>query len=140
MRASSYALALDRFVQGSGSPTRLDDEGFLLHPAAGRWSGTSDRPRPVTELVTGSGSFVLLAAGGMGKTTTLRALADIEPRAQYYDLVTLEVSEIKAMIRQAARDRCPAYLDSLDQAAASDQRLYRILGEELVRPGARQGA
>lgn len=64
-------VPLRRYVLPVGSPVLLDCDGFLLPVADERWWAEGDVKAPVLleELVGTSGSFVLLSAGGTGKST-----------------------------------------------------------------------
>src|SRR5690242_19085670 len=93
MEANVVVRGVRRFVLPSRSRPLLDNADFLLVPDPSEGWHADQRPIPVLELSTDAPSYVLLAAGGAGKTITFQALADIEPAARYLDTAwqTLEV-------------------------------------------------
>ncbi|MDS0134661.1 MULTISPECIES: hypothetical protein [unclassified Amycolatopsis] len=130
---------MDRYVRRSteGVDGVLDEDGFLQVPIAEtfRWYG-GPQPIPVVGLA-GSGSFVLLAPGGAGKTTVLNALRSSEPAATVVDLSLHDRSGMHRELAAAVDLGRPVYLDGLDVAAREDPAALRILQAHLVKPEAR---
>ena len=116
-----------------GARVMLDEHGFLDAAMAGAWwVAPGDRPVPVTELCGQSGSFVLLAADGTGKTTVLRSLRAREPGAVEVNLSTLGRAEIRGKLEAAVAGGAPIYLDAVDFAARLEPAVYGILQECLT--------
>jgi hypothetical protein len=90
----------------------------------------------MTDLAGTSSSFVLLAAGGVGKTTVLRRLREREPHAVEVDLRTLDKTGMHDELRGAIEGGAPVYLDALDEAALYEPAVFRILEQHLTAPTA----
>jgi hypothetical protein len=58
---------VDRYVLPVGKSTPLDRDGFLSLPTDDMWMQPETRPCPVADLIGRQASFVLLAAGGVGR-------------------------------------------------------------------------
>ncbi|MFD7654532.1 hypothetical protein ACFV4N_11200 [Actinosynnema sp. NPDC059797] len=128
---------LSRYVRSAGAPVLLGDDGFLLLPSDPRWlADAPDRekdlgpPSLVTDPGVLSGRFVLLAAGGAGKTETCKALAGFEG-AEYVNAAPLTREDLWIRIAAVVDRGTTAYLDGLDQAASRDPMLLQWLAEEL---------
>lgn len=123
---------LGRYVLPVGKTVVLDEDGFLL-PPDGEWVDPDlDRPTPVRDLLLDSSSFVILAAGGAGKTTTCRAMAEVERDARYVNVAALTRHDLERKL--AGVNGTPTYLDGLDQAALDDPRFLHWLEELLTTP------
>ncbi|QBI18861.1 hypothetical protein ER308_04420 [Egibacter rhizosphaerae] len=96
----------------------------------------SARPRPALEL-TASQAFVLLAPGGVGKTTVLQALRTLEPDAIEIPLRRLDRSRMHDRLVEVAAHGVPIYLDAIDEAALYEEATHRVLQEHLAAPEAR---
>lgn len=123
----------DRHVLPVDRPTVLDQSGFLDASMAGAWwLGPADRPRPAADLAGQPGSFVLLAAGGAGKSTVLRGLRCREAGAVEVDLVVLDRTGMGRELRDAIAAGGPVYLDALDEAALHEPVVFRVLEHHLT--------
>ncbi len=122
---------LRRFVTSIGENCSFDDDGFLDPASSHVWmTGVSSTHRPVNELVGVPVSFVLLGAGGAGKTTTLGALALAEG-AQYVDLAADSRIDLQAALGHAITQGRPVFLDAVDQFAGSASAPLRTLSRDL---------
>ncbi|WP_409464020.1 hypothetical protein [Amycolatopsis sp. GA6-003] len=136
---ASLPAGLDRYVRPSSEGVEgiLDEDGFLEVPSTNiAWWYGGPQPIPVAEL-TGSGSFVLLAPGGAGKTTVLEALRTCEPTATVVDLSLYDKSGMHRELAAAIDIGQPVYLDGLDVAAREVPGALRILQSHLVKPESR---
>lgn len=117
----------------------LDSDGFLEpSPSNSWWAPRTVTPRPVTDLIGSPASFVLLAPGGVGKSTVLRQLRREEPEAVEVDLTVLDKSGMSRALAGAIEDGGPVYLVALDVAVRDVPAAFRILARELAVPEARQ--
>lgn len=127
----------DRYVLSVDQPIPLDATGFLDAELTQAWAaGPESRPWPLGDLVGLQSSFVLLAAGGAGKTTVLRELREGEHDAFEVDLRTLDKSGMHEKLRRAFEVCAAVYLDALDEAALYEPAVFRILEQELTAPAA----
>jgi hypothetical protein len=124
---------LRRYVIPAGKRVLLDEDGFLLSPSEHEWTAPElHRPIPVRDLLLDPSSFVILAAGGAGKTTTCMAMAQVEQDAKYINVEALTRDNLERKL--AGIDPAPTYLDGLDQAALADPRFLHWLEELLTTP------
>lgn len=127
-----------RYV-GTGIEEMLDGDGFLdPNPMGSWWNPPAVTPRPVTDLIGSSSSFVLLAPGGVGKSTVLTELWRREPGAVEVDLMTLDKGELRQELTAATMGGGPVYVDALDVAAREMPATFRILERQLSTPEAQQ--
>jgi hypothetical protein len=104
------STALDRYVLPIDKPVPLDAGGFLdLSPRA-RQPDPRAVPRPAAALTDLGSSFVLLAPGGVGKTTVLEALRRSEPEATDIDLRVLDKTDVNEALSSAIARGHPVYL------------------------------
>ncbi|GLW96084.1 hypothetical protein Misp02_01710 [Microtetraspora sp. NBRC 16547] len=137
MISTSTTRALLRYVLPLGKDIPFDRDGFLdLPPEGAWWLGPNAHPRPVTELLDQGGSFVLLAAGGVGKTRVLDDMRAREGDVAKIDLVGAESRDIREAISQAIAEGRPIYLDGLDEAVIYLPALFRILEQCLNKASA----
>lgn len=131
---SADALSgLSRFVLPVRQPVPLDANGFLDELGRGTgWAPVGVDLRPVEDLLDEQSSFVMLAAGGVGKSTVLSMLRDLEPSAVEIDLPILDESGMRDEILAAIESGGPVYLDSLDEAALHKPAVFRVLQRYLV--------
>jgi len=116
----------------------LDTQGFLdVSRAHAWWAEPGSEPRSVTSLANYPSSFVLLAAGGAGKSTALRWLREREPNAIKIDLCTLDKAGMHGELLDAIAIGAPIYLDALDEAALNERAVFRILEQRLTTEEAR---
>ena len=94
----------------------------------------ADRPRPIADLLGQAGSFVLLAADGVGKSTVLQGLRDRERGAIAVDLRVLDKAGMHHELREAIAAGGPVYLDALDEAVLHESALFRVLEHHLAAP------
>ena len=114
-------------------------QGFLdVSRAHAWWAESGSEPRSVSSLANCPSSFVLLAAGGAGKSTALRWLGEREPNAIKIDLRTLDKTGMHSELRDAIAIGAPVYLDALDEAALNERAVFRILEQHLTTEEARQ--
>jgi hypothetical protein len=130
-------IGLDRHVLPVDEPAPVDADGFLDVPWAARSGSREGGPEPVADLIGQASGFVLLAAGGAGKSFVMDWLADHEPSALMVDLRTLTGPELRAEVRAAITRGGPVYLDALEDAASYEPAAFRILERELTAPAAR---
>jgi hypothetical protein len=117
----------------------LDNDGFLELPRPdGLWFYGGPQPIPVTDLVSSECSFVLLAPGGVGKTTVLDELRRLEPPAIAVDLGLYDKSGMHQQIAAAIERGGPIYLDGLDVIASEVPAVFRIIGHYLSKPEAQR--
>jgi hypothetical protein len=95
-----------------GDHAELDAAGFLDVARSGAWWITSaKRPQPVAELAGQQLSFVVLAAGGAGKSRVLGSLREREPDAVEVPLRVLDIGgmndQLGAAIRGSAKSGHP---------------------------------
>lgn len=110
---------VDRHVQDvAEEQMHVDQAGFLDPDASG--------VVPVVNLVGLPQSFVLLAAGGVGKSFVLDDLQRREGGVAV-DLTVLAKSEVGPAIRAAVASGRPVYMDSLDEALAADPSIAKVL-------------
>ncbi|TDV44200.1 hypothetical protein [Actinophytocola oryzae] len=125
-----------------GTEVVLDRHGFLdLEPDSESWFGSGARPISVTELVLGDGgvlSFVLLAPGGVGKSTVLDALRTLEPSGVVVDLRLFDKSGMHRELAAAIEDGGPVYIDGLDVVAGEESSVFRILEHHMTSPVGRR--
>ncbi len=120
-----------------GSEVVLDREGFLEIPSGpGSWFHDGPVPISVADLVGSSGSFVLLASGGVGKTTVLDALRLQEDGAIAVDLSLFDKSGMHHALAAAVERSGPVYLDGLDVVAGDVREVFRIIEHHMTRPEA----
>jgi len=133
--SSERSAGLCRFVVPVGSTAPLETDGFLASEAYQQ--GPNGTPRRVDALVGTPTSYLLLGAGGAGKTHTLQALAAAEGMP-YASLAGYSFSEIRKRLDTAVLSGLPVYLDTIDQfgEAAQLKRLVDELGEA-AKEGAR---
>ncbi|MFC6021861.1 hypothetical protein ACFP2T_37580 [Plantactinospora solaniradicis] len=121
--------SVDRHVQhANDEDIPLDREGFL------DLDGTTGIIL-VRDLAGSSESFVLLASGGVGKSTVLKELRAYEDGC-VVDLRDREKAEIGQVVAEAVATGRPIYLDALDEAVPGESGLFRVLGREMSRPEA----
>ena len=94
----------------------LTKHGLLDTTLIGREWYDGDSIDPVSSLAGAGYSFVLLAAGGAGKTTLIDELQHLEPGSVSVDLGMLSEQTLPAAIRDATSDHGIVYLDALDEA------------------------
>ena len=128
---------LDRHVLPVDKPAPADADGFLDVPWAARSGTREGGPQPAADLIGQAPGFVLLAAGGAGKSFVMDWLAKHEPSALMVDLRTLTGPELRAEVRAAITRGGPVYLDALEDAASYEPAAFRILERELTAPAAR---
>lgn len=117
----------------------LDSDGFLEPaPSSSWWAPRPVTPRPVSDLIGSPTSFVLLAPGGVGKSTVLRELRRREPGAVDVDLTVHDKRGMSQALTNAIADGGPVYLDALDVAVRDIDATFRILARALAVPEARQ--
>jgi hypothetical protein len=115
----------------------LDSDGFLELPTSeGSWFHAGAAPIPVTDLVGSSGGYVLLAPGGVGKTTVLNELKRLEPAAVAVDLGLFDKSGMHRALAEALDRGAPVYLDGLDVVAREEPAVFRIVEHYLAKPEA----
>ncbi len=120
-------------------PAPLDAQGLLdVSRADAWWAEPRSEPRSVSSLANYPSSFVLLAAGGAGKSTVLRWLRERERNAIQIDLRTLDKSGMHRGLLDAIAIGAPIYLDALDEAALNERAVFRILEQHLTTEEARQ--
>ena len=135
--ASSAAGGRSRYVLPVDRPVLLDRAGFLEVPAAEAWwTSPEDRPWSAMDLAGCPSSFVVLAAGGAGKTRMLRGLRDREPGAVEVKLSILSKSWMGEELVRAMDAGVPVYLDALDEAELSEPAVFRVLEHHLTTPAA----
>ncbi|MPZ28792.1 MAG: hypothetical protein GEV12_20940 [Micromonosporaceae bacterium] len=109
---------MERYVLPVGQPTPLERSGFLALPSADPWDRREATvPRPVADLCSDGVGFVLLAAGGVGKTTVLEWLRGQEPVGLSVDLLGLDRHGMREALEEAARTARPIYVDAVDEVA-----------------------
>jgi hypothetical protein len=115
----------------------LDRAGFLDVPAEEAWwTAPEARPWPVMDLAGCPSSFVLLAAGGAGKTRMLGGLRDRETGAVEVKLSILSKSGMREELSRAIDVGVPVYLDALDEAELSEPAVFRVLEHHLTTSAA----
>ncbi|MEU4743975.1 hypothetical protein AB0G02_26400, partial [Actinosynnema sp. NPDC023658] len=129
---------MTRFVAPAGERVELDGEGFLFHDEEPWWQPPKPVIRSLEDLVANDDSYVLLAAGGAGKTTAFKWLSTRESDARYINLGSRSRGQQEREVAQAVETGGPVYLDGLDQAANADPQLFPWLEEELTTPAARR--
>src|SRR6266536_4958025 len=137
-----HVLPVQRGASTSGGAVGvevvLDRQGFLdLVPETWSWFGGGARPIPVTELVAlgnGAMSFVLLAPGGVGKTTVLEALRELESNGVMVDLRLFDKSGMHLQLAAAIECGGPVYVDGLDVVASEEPSVFRILEHHMTSP------
>ncbi|MFG1941606.1 hypothetical protein [Nonomuraea sp. NPDC048826] len=90
----------------------------------------------MTDLLEQGGSFVLLAAGGVGKTHVLDDMRALEGGSAKIDLIGLDCRDIREAINQAITEGRPIYLDALDEAVIHLPAVFRILEQCLNKASA----
>ena len=126
---------LDRYVLPVSQLLQFEAAGFLLPPDGGWIVGSEEmQPRPVRDLAADRTSFVLLAAGGAGKTRTLRAMAEGDPAGVWIDIAALQRYEIDRGLSAVEGSDATVYVDGLDQAAVQDPALLHWLEAKLTHP------
>ena len=115
----------------------VDADGFLDVSGTARWGAHEGSPQPAADLAGQTSGFVLLAAGGAGKSFVMDWLGEHEPSAVRVDLRTLAGPELRAEVRDAITRSGSVYLDALDDAASYEPAAFRILARELTTPAAR---
>lgn len=124
-----------RFVASSRECASLHRDGFLK-------VGDLSASRALTstdELVGREKSYVLLGAGGAGKSTTLRMLAVAEG-CEVHDLWAITRDDLRDEIGSAARAGMPLFLDTIDRFEGSTTPNLRALRHDLrhaLRAGVR---
>src|SRR4051812_46791673 len=104
-----------RFVVPVAAESRLDDEGFLVDPGQERsWWSANNPALEVRKLLADGGSFVVLAPGGMGKTTVLDILRKVEADAILVDLTGLDKRGIRDRLVEALSEAETVYVDAID--------------------------
>jgi hypothetical protein len=119
-----------------GTEVVLDRHGFLdLAPGSESWFGGGVQPISVTELVASDDSamsFVLLASGGVGKSTVLEALRALEPTGVVVDLRMFDKSGMHRELAVAIERDGPVYLDGLDVIASAEPSVFPILEHHMT--------
>jgi hypothetical protein len=118
-------------------PVPVDADGFLDVSGAIRWGSHEDNPQLAVNLAGQASGFVLLAAGGAGKSFVMDWLGEHEPSAVRVDLRTLTGPELRAEVRDAIMRGGSVYVDALEDAASYERAAFRILERELTTPAAR---
>jgi len=128
------APGLDRLVHAIGEPPPLDQNGFLRAGAL-RDPAASGLHR-LTDFATTPHGFVLLGAGGLGKTTSLETLESCRPvPGGVVNAMVLDRSELASLLG-GRPDSELIYLDALDQAAIVDASFLTRLRDIILRnPG-----
>jgi hypothetical protein len=135
--AGSPSRTVDRYVLPVDAQVVLDEAGFLdAAMATAWWVPAGDRLQATTELCRQTGSFVLLAAEGTGKTFVLDSLREREPEAVRVNLATLDRSGTRGRLEEASAGSVPVYLYGLDSAVRQDSAVSGILQECLAEPHA----
>jgi hypothetical protein len=101
----------------------LDGFGFLDLASA---SGAV----PITDFAGRSSSFVLLAAGGVGKSEVLDDLRRREDGFEV-ELVGLRGADVGRSIAAGVASGRPVYLDSLDEALSTEPALIRLVNRAM---------
>jgi Helix-turn-helix domain len=132
-RAGAYRH-LKRIARGTNA---LTGSAKGRRSIAARPKGLRQR-RGVCGPFGGEGSFhLLLAPGGVGKTTVLDALRQGELEATDIDLRVLDKTGMDEALSSAiARGHQPVYLDALDEAALHEPAVFRIIERRLKTPAA----
>ena len=145
MREPGGALFLDdaelpyglmRFAGLVGEDVPLDADGFLDVASC---YFTDEAPQRVDALADSESSFVLLGAGGAGKSSTLEALAAVEG-VPCLDLRSYSPGELRRILLDAANHGGPVYLDTVDLLGGSSDGASALPVHELeqaVRSGVR---
>lgn len=121
---------LRRFVAEVGVSTSLDDDGFLEPPVELlRAEAGTGSPRLAAALAGLPGSFVLLGAGGAGKSWTLEQLARAEG-VEMLDLAACLPGDLREWLAAASRDES-VFLDTVDLFEGSAGAGLRLLAREL---------
>ena len=119
---------MTRFVLPLSESAPIDADGFL-DVTASPWQVGTGAFRQVESLIASRSSYVLLGAGGAGKTVVLAALARLDA-APYIDLAVTDRDRLRTMLRSAARTGTSVYLDTVDQFGSGESALA-VLGHEL---------
>ncbi|WP_447646186.1 hypothetical protein [Nocardioides zeae] len=126
-RADAATVPLSgRWVASPGSDLAYTAGGLLDTRRMRSTYYTGDRPTAASDLVD-SGSYVLLAAGGAGKTTVLDQLREAESGSATVDLLVLTLDSLPAAIRTATTESDSVFIDSLDEALQAEPRFARLL-------------
>ena len=128
---------LDRYVLPVDQPVPLDADGFLDASGAAWWGSRENRPQRVADLAGCPSGFVLLAAGGAGKSFVMNRLTECEPSALTVDLRTRTAPELRAAVQDAITSGGPVYLDALEDVANYEPAAFRVLEQELTTAAAR---
>ena len=121
------STALLRYVVPVGKPIPLDRDGFLdPSPRAGGQAAI----RQVEGLIGSPNLFVLLGAGGAGKSETSRALAHAED-ARWLDLSLATPEQLADQVAQAAEERSALYLDTVELYRAREPAPFSRLLEAI---------
>lgn len=129
---------MERYVLPVDKPTSLDPSGFLALPPTDSWGReAAAAPHPVAGLCADGTSFVLLAGGGVGKTTVLDWLCDHEPGTERIDLLGLDRRGMREALEEGARTADAVYIDALDQVALLEPAIFDILKRVLTNEEAR---
>jgi hypothetical protein len=118
-------------VLAAGTQAPLDEHGFLdLRPAAAR-SASAAALRRVNQLAGLGSSFVLLGAGGSGKTRALRQLAKLGG-ALYVNLALDRPDQLRAAVREACERVVPLCLDTVELFRSREPEPFTHLADELA--------
>lgn len=113
---------------GDTAPTAAD--GFLDVTSVTTWGFGANAPRALDDLIASASSYVLLGAGGAGKTVALKRLAQTDA-APYVNLAITPRDRLRPMMRAAAHAGTPVYLDAVDQFGPGESAPLAVLGQEL---------
>jgi len=127
---------LDRYVLPVDQPAPLDADGFLDVSRAAWWGSRENRPQRVADLAGRPSGFVLLAAGGAGKSFVMNRLSEREPASLTVDLRARTAPELRAAVRDAITSGEPVYLDTLEDVANYEPAAFRVLEQELTTAAA----
>lgn len=120
----------ERYVLPVGELPLLDEHGFLdLHPQARR-HGTLTTPRRIDQIAGLRSSFVLLGAGGSGKTRALQQLEKLEG-ALYVNLALDRPSALREAAHKACTSAVPLCLDTVELFRSQEPEPFTHLADAL---------
>lgn len=133
-RVPSASSQADEGPFGRTSTPRTDSGLLDLEMVGHEWY-RGPRLVRADELAKAPYPYVILAPGGMGKSTLLDEMRALEPTACVIDLAlsTSLAADVKAAIDSGR----PCYVDAIDEALLDDPRIDYKLAKLLGEPGAR---